>query len=297
MASGYSSPTDGRELTREEVAAILVEPLTAASVVLAAGPNIFDSQGGTPLRIPKIDQLELSDPWRAENSAIAEEDPTFGEVELLPSSLKSVKVIHRVSRELIRHGVVGVPTALSEALVERVALVLDRAFLVGDGAADTVTGLAETTGVQTIPAVGSPDVDVLHDAELALLAANANTETAGWFMHPRDLVALRKQREGAGDGQYLVHPDPTEAGRYRLLGHPVHVTTQLPTDGGADNDESRIILADLSNVAVGRDIDPEVTFLTERYAEFDQIGIRVTGRWDIAPLNPEAVVVLEGVTA
>jgi HK97 family phage major capsid protein len=39
-----------------------------------------------------------------------------------------------------------------------------------------------------------------------------------------------------------------------------------------------------------------VTLLAERYGEFDQVGIRVTARFDIGLLNPEGVVVLDGVT-
>jgi len=47
-ASTVNSP----ELTREQVQAILVMPLTAASVFLAAGPRIFDVTAAGPVRIP-----------------------------------------------------------------------------------------------------------------------------------------------------------------------------------------------------------------------------------------------------
>jgi HK97 family phage major capsid protein len=40
-----------------------------------------------------------------------------------------------------------------------------------------------------------------------------------------------------------------------------------------------------------------VTILAERYGDYDQIGIRVTARFDIGLLNAEGVVVLNGVTA
>ena len=42
--------TTGASLIAEQVSQILVQPLEAASVVLAAGPRIFDSS--EPLRIP-----------------------------------------------------------------------------------------------------------------------------------------------------------------------------------------------------------------------------------------------------
>jgi HK97 family phage major capsid protein len=74
------------------------------------------------------------------------------------------------------------------------------------------------------------------------------------------------------------------------------VTTQVSAAGGVGTNESTIILADMSQVTVGRDLDISVVLLEERYADFDQIGIRVTARFDIAPLNAEGVVVLRGVT-
>jgi HK97 family phage major capsid protein len=292
MASGYSTTASGGALVPEHVAALLVEPLLAEAVVLQAGPRIFDAQGA-PVRVPKITALELADPWRSENKLIDEEDPVYGEVELLPTSLKSLKVLHRVSNELARNAGQNVALALSAALVARVANALDRAFLIGDGAANTIRGIANATGVQVATAVGTPNVDDLHDA--LGLAMGANAKPSAWFMNPRDLVSLRKAKDSSG--QYLVHPDPTEAGRLQLLGLPVYVTTQIPKNTGAGTNESTIILADMSQVAVGRDEEITVTLLTETYADYGQLGIRVTARFDIAPLNAEGIVVLRGVTA
>ncbi len=296
MPSGYATATGGAELTREQVAQLLVEPLLAQAVVFAAGPRQFASQGGVPVRVPKIASFALNDPWRAENTAIAESDPTYGELTLLPSSLKSLKTLHRFSNELARHSVTNIATVLQDALVRRVANALDSAFLTGDGAANTVTGLANQTGVQTMAAVGTPVVDDLHDAEGKLLGANADPASSVWFMNPRDLVTLRKQRDGGTTGGYLVQPDPTEAGAYRLLGHRVFVSTQIPATGGVGTNESTILFVDMSQVAVARDQDISVTLLDQTYAANDQLALRVTARFDIGLLNAPAVVVLQGVT-
>ncbi len=42
MAESTLTPAAGGVLTLDQVQAILVQPLTAASVFLAAGPRIFD---------------------------------------------------------------------------------------------------------------------------------------------------------------------------------------------------------------------------------------------------------------
>lgn len=285
MPSGFATVTNGAELTEEEVAALLVEPLLARATVLASAPTIFDS-AGVPLRIPKIAALNLTDPWRQENTLIAEADPTYSEVVLLPSTLKSLKVIHRVSNELVRHAVVAVSAVLSGALVTRVALALDAAFLTGTGTGGTITGLANCTGIQVMAAVGTPTVDALHDAEGLLLAANATPESSVWFMAPTVFTKLRKQR--TTQGAYLLMPDPTAAGGYVLLGHRVMLSTQMPS--------TYALLVDMAQVAIGRDQDVNVAILTERFADFDQVGIRVTARFDIAPLNAAAVVKMDGLT-
>ena len=57
----------------------------------------------------------------------------------------------------------------------------------------------------------------------------------------------------------MLEPDPTEDATYGLFGIPVTITNKL-ADGLA-------ILADMSNVAIARDVAPSVTLLTERYAE------------------------------
>ena len=56
--------------------------------------------------------------------------------------------------------------------------------------------------------------------------------------------------------------------------------------------EGTAVLADMSQVAVARDVAPSVTILSERFAEFDEIGIRVTARYGLGLLHPEAVIVL-----
>jgi hypothetical protein len=42
-----------------------------------------------------------------------------------------------------------------------------------------------------------------------------------------------------------------------------------------------------TQIAVARDLAPSVTILTERYAEYDEIGIRVLTRYDLGLLHPK----------
>jgi HK97 family phage major capsid protein len=268
------------QLTAEQVVSILVQPLEKASVVLAAGPRIFDSHGD-PLRIPKLTAWSDEPGFIAENEEIGDVDATTDELVLLPSSLKSVKVLTKISNELARHSVVNIANALRDSLVRRVAGVLDDAFLTGDGTSDTVTGLVEQAGVLTGDLdLAAGDLDWAHDA-IGLQLAEEVTPNR-WFFNSADFVALRKLKDG--NDRYYVQPDVTQAASYSLLGIPIVVTNRLTTGTG--------LLVDMNMVAVGRDLAPSVTLLTETFAANDQLGIRVVARYDIGLLHPEGVVVL-----
>jgi len=286
------STTNATELTQEQVVKTLVQPLTAKSVFLAAGPRIFDTAG--PLRIPK-NGGPITDPgWTGENEAIPERDADFDEVTLLPSTMKSVKVITRFSNELARQSVVSLDQALKDRLVGDVAAKLDAQFLSasGDGIT-TPKGLFSYTGVQTVAVGGALTLDHLLTAWGMALAENVNMGSLKWVLTPGDFVALRKVKDTSG--KFILNADPTADAVFRLFGAPVIVTSRVPnTTGGSVT--GRAALVDFSQIAVARDLAPSVKVLTERYADFDQQAIRVVARYDAAPLNPKAIVALTGIT-
>ncbi len=295
-ASTVSAP----ELTQEQVQAILIQPLTAASVFLASGPRIFDVTAAGPVRIPKLVGMEEPS-WTGENELIDEVEADFDEVVLL-DGIKSLKSITRFSNELARSSVVALDSALRDRMVLDVASKLDRALIAGTGDPDPLTskrttplGIINYAGTQAIPNVGVASLDDLHDAVGLALAANVDVGRLRWMMRSETFVDLRKLKDTSG--RYLVEPDPTQPGAYRLLGLPVTVTNRLPANLGAGTDETVIVLWDPGQVAVARDLAPSVKLLDQTFAQWDQQAIRVVAHYDAAPLNPEGVIVLRNVAA
>lgn len=268
-------------LVAEQVANLLVQPLEAASGVLASAPRIFDSS--EPLRIPKL-TAGATPGVVGESELIPEADVQFGEIKLMPSDRKSIKTLIRFSNELARQSVVGLDATLRARLVNDVAATLDDELIAGTGTTGGITGIVNQVGVQA----GELDVtnaDSLVDA-LALAYA-AEVQPNRWFISGADFIALRKLKEATGSSKYLLEPDVASDVRYRLFGVPVTVTNKLAA--------GKAILADMSQVAVVRDLAPSVTVLSERYAEYDEQAIRVVTRYDLGLLHPEGVVVLTGV--
>lgn len=280
------------ELTAEQVAKILTQPLEEQSLFLAAGPRIFDTTG--PLRIPAQGGPVTDPGWTGESEEIPERDVDFDEVSLLPSTMKSVKVITRYSNELARASVIALDAAIKQRLVTDVAAKLDRQFFSasGDGVT-TPQGLFAWSGTQTEAVDGPLTYDVLLAAWAKALQANVNMSALKWVMQPREFVTLKGLKDA--DGHYLAQPDVTADGVFRAFGVPILVTPRVPdTTGGTPT--GRAALLDFSQVAVARDLAPSVTVLRELFANFDEQALRVVARYDTKPVNPEAVVKLTGIT-
>ena len=120
-----------------------------------------------------------------------------------------------------------------------------------------------------------------------------NLAALKWVMTPREFIKIRKLKDG--QNRYQLQPDPTQPGGFTLFGSPVIVTARVPdTTGGTPT--GRAALVDFSQIAVARDLAPSVKILDQTFGDYDQQAIRVVARYDLAPLNPEAVVVLSGIT-
>lgn len=271
--------TTANTLIKEQVASFLVQPLERASVILNAGATVFNSS--EPLRIPTITE-GVNPEWVGENELIPEDEVTTGEISLMPTNRKSIKVITRVSNELIRMATVSVSNVLEQRIVSDVRTKLDDALLDGDGVDNSITGLLNQPGVTT-GAFDANDPDSIIDAIGSLNALEVNPNRI--IVSGADFTSLRKLKDSSG--RYLLTPDITAGAVGSLFGIPVSVTNKL--------EAGTAIVGDMSAVAVVRDIDPRVDILRERYADYDQTGLRVVTRYDLGLIRPNAVAVLQTV--
>lgn len=272
-------------LIQSQVASLLVQPLEQASTFLAAGPVVLDSS--SPVRVPRIVN-GVTAGFVAEGAQISDGDVAFDEVTLLPSTLKGLKVLVKLSNELIRTSVVGLESVLRTRLVTDVANALDAALWDGTGASNTIKGILRATGIQT-GTLSLTDPDSLIDG-LAVAQGNKVNPTH-WVMTSSSWATLRKNKTAAtGSKQYLFDPNGGIAGgtELRLFGLPVIVTDNIP----AVSTKNRVALVDFSKVVVARDVNAEVKILDQTWADYDSIGIRIVSRWDTALLQSKAVTLL-----
>lgn len=273
------------ELTRDQVAAILTEPLQRFSTFLAAGPTFYDTNGSR-VRVPKgfrrVTDEVLENNWHGENEKINEVDPEVDdELTLLPDTMKSIKTITRYSNELARQSVVSLEQSLQNRLVRDVAEAFDTQFLSdqGDGVT-TPQGMFAWTGVQTVDAP-ELDLDTIMDGYGLFLGEYGHTDGLRLFIRSDDYMHLRKMKDN--DGRYLLQPDMSTGGIVvPALGATLAVSNKIP--------EGNAALVNMSSVAVARDLAPSVKILTERYADYDQQAIRVVARYDAGLEDDRAMV-------
>lgn len=271
--------TNSNSLIETKVSAMLVEPLRAASVILSA-PGVTVEASSTPIKFPTLSG-NANAGFIGENEKIPDDGETldFGELTLMPTDLKAVKTIVRVSNELIRMAKTSVSTVLQNKVVSDVRDTLDLALLTGDGEENTIKGLLNS-GVETAP-FAAADPDTVMDG-LAYMSGNESVPTR-IYMSGTDFFTMRKLKDG--DGRYLLQADVSSGARYALHGIPVTVTNKLPA--------GKVIMGRMSDLVVVRDLDPAVTILTERYADYDQTGIRVVARYDLGVLRDESFLILD----
>lgn len=279
------STDDTPELTRDQVAAMLTEPLTRFSTFLEAGPTFYDTDGNR-VRVPKgftrvTDEI-LADNWVGENELIPEVDPDLAdEITLLPDTMKSIKTLTRFSNELARQSIISLEQALQNRLVRDVADAFDRRFLSADG--DGVTepqGMFAWPGVQTVDAA-EWDIDTIMDGYGLFLGEYGHTDGLRLFIRADDYMELRKLKDA--DGRYLLQPDMSTGGIVvPALGATLSISNAIP--------EGNAALVNMASVAVARDLAPSVKILDERYADYDQQAIRVVARYDAGLTDDRAMV-------
>jgi HK97 family phage major capsid protein len=274
-------------LLQSQVADILVNPLVQESTFLAAGPQIFDTSD--QLRIPRL-ASGVSAGFVAEGAQISDGDVAFDEVVLLPSTLKSLKVLVKFSNEMARQSVVALDATLKSTLVTNVAQALDAALWDGAGTSNTIKGILQASSIAT-GVLDLTDPDSLIDA-LALAQGNKVSPTH-WVMTAASFAAIRKVKVGTSDKRYVIDPSTIQNGTaFQLLGLPVIITDNIP----AVSTKARVALVDFGKVAVARDVDADVKILDQTWGDFDSIGIRVVTRYDVGLLQPKAVTLLTEAT-
>jgi HK97 family phage major capsid protein len=206
-------------LTQDQVERLLILPLQQRSSYLAQGFPVFTSNG-EPIKLPRLTNFGTAT-FVAQGTAIPTVTASTDEVELLGTDVRSIKVLARMSNELVRQAVVNVESAFSRKLVDDVSKVLDEAMWNGGTAvAGSPIGMANFPGnVNAGTAAGTAITsDDLFDMEETGWESNMAMDAARWAMSPATFTIIRKLSDNYG--QRVLAPSLAVGAPPTLLGKP-----------------------------------------------------------------------------
>jgi HK97 family phage major capsid protein len=254
----------------------------ARAVIGAVSREVITSDGTTML-FPSTTAHGVAT-WTAENASYTASDETFGQVSI--GAFKgSTKVI--VSEELARDAAADLEGYLADELGQRIAVLEETAFAVGDGSGKPL-GIVHASSPYTVSqaAVGSSllfkPADILQFYKALPVAYRLN---AVWIIAADDFASLAASADASG---VLAFPglqfDPPS-----LYGRPVLISADLPTPAASAKSlafgdwQVAYTVRRVQGVAVQR--------LEELHSDNGQIGFRAFERLDGRPLLSAAAII------
>lgn len=283
-AGGFALPT--------AVFAEILGGLAAESTVLQAGgmvvPMDASSDGAKSYSYAAVNALPTA-AWRSELGTVAQSDPTFRRVLITPQSLA---FFFKISRELLMDAS-NIDATLRLTVAQAFAKELDRAALLGSGAAPEPLGLLNIAGVQAV-------TNGANGASLATLrygniftGAQAILQADGPM--PNAAIMSHRSRIGLGQladttNQPLQVPPMLSAMKFLSTSQISNAQTV-----GTSNDCSTMFMGNFKWLGFGIRENVNVVPMRETFATTGEIGFFCHARVDVMCLYPQAFAVVTGI--
>lgn len=248
-AQSAGSAEGGGLLILDDMASDVIELLRPFSVVRQIGARTVTIPRGA-MRTPKITS-GVSSGYVGEGKRIPSSEMKVGQVSLQARKLASLVVL---TSELGTFAG-DFDAMLLDDMLSSIGETEDKAFLFGEGSADSPKGITEwaiaankfdATQAGSFATLAEIQGD-LRKAEELLLSADVPMRRPTWIMSPRSRLYLRDIRDTEDRGVYS-----TEMRQSNTVNNiPFHQTNNIANDGGAGSDESTVILVDSSEVVIG----------------------------------------------
>jgi HK97 family phage major capsid protein len=302
-AAKASSSDDGPRgawVLNREIAADILDPLTAQLVLFQAGAEQVPMDGIDSLTVRKLVGVPGAY-WAGENTALDTEDAEWAVASL---TLKELRAPTLWSNRWLRNLVAGTETKLRDQIVHAMRLKLEYSALFGDGSvpADGTSTGAQPLGVRYTPGVTltalsparTPELGDLETAQAALEDNNVEeSPTWGWISHPRTIRTFEYMSDQ--NGQPILRSSWAGGPERTLVDFPYFKTTGVPKNLGGATNESVLFFGDWAELAIGIGLDVELLVSDQRYIEYNQTFVMGIAYVDSAVWYPDAFHVTTGV--
>ena len=275
-AAGVGSGSAGGYTVPEGFRQVMIETAKAFGPMLTEAEVIYTDTGAA-LPWPTNDDTANVGAILAENTQVTEQDVTFG-TGLLEAYMYTSKLV-RVSMQFLQDSTAS-EEWLARKLGERIGRVLNQHFTTGGGTTlpDGIITSATVgaTGTGSFASTKGVSYDDLVDLQESLDPAYGDHPNAKWMMHQSARKAVRKLKDTTG--QPIWQPSVQAGAPDTLLGRPVLINNDMATLAASSKS---IGFGNIRGAYVARNsARPALLRLTERYADYLQVGFLAFERWD-----------------
>jgi HK97 family phage major capsid protein len=256
--------TTGSVLVPAPIAGEVIDKIRVQSTAMRLGAGTIPMVSKT-LAIPRL----TGDPtiaWLAEGAQITAADASMDSVTLTAQRLTGLTL---VSVELYEDSdPVAVGQVLRDSFGKAMSTELDRAIYKGSGSGAEPKGIKNQTGVSVNSTAAAAAMSVVTERAGVLLGQNVEPERLGVAINPASYTTITSAT--GSDGQFIRPPKFLEG---------IQI---LPTGSLAGPATGELYMGAFDEVIVGMRVAFDFRVLTERYAEYGQVGFLPRIRADVA---------------
>lgn len=273
---------DGNVLIPTPLSTQMIDMVRANSVLNQAGAFTVPMDSSS-LTVAK-QTGDIATNWKKEGDSIVISDPTFTPVVF---NAKTLVGMCKVTIEMLEDAQ-NIGQLISDSLVQSLALSLDRAGIVGTGTDPEPLGLYNRTAITKQP-IGKALENYKDISNSLTTILGANGQANAIIMNPRTYGELDNLTDTLG--QPLNAPQSYVNLEQKLT------TTQIPTNLGADKDESFAIVGDFSKLWMGlrTNVVLEVSRTSGDVFDTMEYAVRAYLRADYQTVHDPHFVVLDGI--
>lgn len=254
----------------------LREAMLAFGGIRKTRATILNTSDGRDISFPTTDDTGNTGAMIGENTAVSNAtDMTFALKTLRAYKFTSNLIL--VPTELLQDSVISIDELLTRKLAERVSRTTNSKFHLGDGATEP-EGLASVSTEGVAGATGSSTSITLNNIwamEHSIDPAYRDSTRCEWMFNDSTLLALKQMKDG--EGRPLWVPGLATNAPDRIAGYRYVINQDVPAMAAS---VKSIYFGDFSHFYI-RDVAGSVLLrLTERYAEYGQVGFILFTRHD-----------------
>lgn len=277
LAAGSGTTTAGGYLVPTGFLSTMTETMKAYGGILRHA-SVLETDTGNDIPWPKVDDTSNVGAILDENTQITEQDVAFGQTTIKAHTYTS-KLI-RVSLVFLQDVAIDAESFLARTCGTRIGRALAGHLATGTGSGQP-TGIAGSAGFATGKTGASGQttsiiLDDLFDLEHSIDPAYRQSGSCKFVLADSSLKVIRKLKDA--DGRPIWEPSLTAGAPSRILGYEVVVDNGMPAMAAS---AKSVAFGDLKAGLLVRQVrGAQLMRLTERYADYLQVGFFGFSRWD-----------------